>query len=59
MLERMKQKVDEDESTAQAFGEIADRPSDMDEADRLLAEKSASTPSEDLIALKKKMGLIE
>jgi phage shock protein A len=59
MLERMKQKVDEDESTAQAFGEIADRPSDMDEADRLLAEKSASAPSEDLIALKKKMGLIE
>lgn len=59
MLERMKQKVDEDESTAQAFGEIADRPSDMDEVDRLLAEKSASAPSEDLIALKKKMGLTE
>jgi len=59
MLERMKQKVDEDESTAQAFGEIADRPSDMDEVDRLLAEKSASAPSEDLLALKKKMGLTE
>jgi phage shock protein A len=59
MLERMKQKVEEDESTAQAFGEIADRPSDMDEVDRLLVEKSASAPSEDLMALKKKMGLTE
>ncbi len=59
MLERMKQKVDEDESTAQAFGDIANRPSDMDEVDRLLAEKTASAPSEDLLALKKKMGLAE
>ncbi|WP_083456476.1 PspA/IM30 family protein [Desulfosarcina cetonica] len=59
MLERMKQKVDEDESTAQAFGEIADRPSDMDAADRLLAQKSASAPNEDLLALKRKMGLTE
>lgn len=55
----MKQKVDEDESTAQAFGEIADRPSDMDEVDRLLAQKSASAPNEDLLALKRKMGLTE
>lgn len=59
MLERMKQRVDEDESTAQAFGEIADRPSEMDKVDRLLAEKSTSAPSEDLLALKKKMGLLE
>jgi phage shock protein A len=59
MLERMKQRVNEDEATAQAYGEIADRPSSTDEVDKLLASKSASTPSEDLMALKKKMGLIQ
>ena len=59
MLERMKQKVDEDEATAQAYGEIADRPSSLDEVDRVLAETSATSSNEDLIALKKKMGLSE
>jgi phage shock protein A len=57
MLERMKQKVDEDEATAQAYGEIADRPSALDEVDKVLAQTSASSSSEDLAELKKKMGL--
>jgi len=59
MLERMKQRVNEDEATAQAFGDIAGRPSDTDEVDRLLASKPATETSDDLIALKKKMGLIQ
>lgn len=59
MLERMKQRVNEDEATAQAFGEIAGRPSSADEVDKLLASTSVSAPSEDLMALKKKMGLIQ
>ncbi|HBZ56456.1 MAG TPA: phage shock protein A [Syntrophobacteraceae bacterium] len=59
MLERMKQKVNEDEATAQAYGEIAGRPSSTDEVDKLLASSSTSAPSEDLLALKKKMGLIQ
>ncbi len=59
MLERMKQKVDEDEATAQAYGEIAERPSASDEVDRVLAETSAASSSDDLLALKKKMGLNE
>jgi phage shock protein A len=59
MLERMKQRVNEDEATAQAFGEIADRPSSTDEVDRLLATKPAASADEDLLALKKKMGLIQ
>jgi phage shock protein A len=59
MLERMKQRVNEDEATAQAYGEIADRPSSVDEVDRLLATKPAAAADEDLLALKKKMGLIQ
>ncbi len=59
MLERMKQKVDEDEATAQAYGEIANRPSAENEVDRLLAQTSASSSADDLAALKKKMGLSE
>jgi phage shock protein A len=59
MLERMKQRVNEDEATAQAYGEIADRPSSVDEVDRLLATKPAAAADEDLLALKKRMGLIQ
>jgi len=59
MLERMKQRVNEDEATAQAYGEIAGRPSATDDVDKLLATKSASAPNEDLAALKKKMGLVQ
>jgi phage shock protein A len=59
MLERMKQRVNEDEATAQAYGEIAGRSSSTDEVDKLLASKSASETNEDLIALKKKMGLTQ
>lgn len=57
MLDRMKQKVEEDESSAQAFGEIADRPSAVDEVDQLLTDSASAAPSEDLLALKRKMGL--
>jgi phage shock protein A len=59
MLERMKQRVNEDEATAQAFGDIAGRPSDTDEVDKLLASKPAAEPNEELLALKKKMGLTQ
>ena len=59
MLERMKQRVNEDEATAQAFGEIAGRPSSVDEVDKLLASTPSAAPSDELMALKKKMGLIQ
>ncbi len=59
MLDRMKQKVNEDEATAQAYGEIAGRPSATDEVDKLLASKPSAGGSEELLALKKKMGLVQ
>ena len=58
LLERMKNKVEEDEALAQAYGEIANVDASVDaEIDRSLVD-SPSTSSQDRLAeLKAKMGL--
>ncbi|MFC1824603.1 PspA/IM30 family protein, partial [Thermodesulfobacteriota bacterium] len=58
MLEKMKNKVDEDESLAAAYGEMAavDKSVD-DEINAALEGGSPSTASESLLELKKKMGI--
>jgi phage shock protein A len=58
MLERMKQKVEEDETLAQAYGEVADIDTSVDsEIDRALASGQTSSAQDKLLELKAKMGL--
>lgn len=58
MLERMKQKVEEDEALAQAYGEVANVESSVDsEIDRALIGSQASSTQDKLLELKAKMGL--
>lgn len=58
MLERMKQKVEEDEALAQAYGEVADVDTSLDsEIDRALASGQTAQAQDKLQALKAKMGL--
>ncbi len=58
MLEKMKQKVEEEESLAEAYDQLADVGGDIDEdIDKALAAPSSSAGAESLAALKKKMGI--
>lgn len=59
MLEKMKQKVDEEESLASAYGDVAQigTSSVDDEINKALAKPSASASSDSLLELKKKMGI--
>jgi phage shock protein A len=59
MLEKMKAKVEEDESLAKAYGEIADTGEDLDaQIDKALQGGSGDLPQSDsLAALKAKMGI--
>ena len=58
MLERMKQKVEEDEALAQAYGEVADVDTSVDsEIDRALAGTQTMKAQDKLQELKAKMGL--
>ncbi len=58
MLEKMKNKVQEEESLAQAYGELADVGGTVDEdIDKALASPSSSAASDSLADLKKKMGM--
>ncbi len=58
MLEKMKQKVQEEESLAEAYDQLADVGGDIDEdIDKALAAPSSSAGAESLAALKKKMGI--
>ena len=58
LLERMKDKVVEEESLAEAYGEMGDASVTLDqEIDRTLAEPSSAATSDSLAALKKKMGI--
>jgi phage shock protein A len=58
MLERMKQKVEEDEALAQAYGEVADVDTSVDaEINRALAGSQTATAQDKLLELKAKMGL--
>jgi phage shock protein A len=58
LLERMKNKVEEDEALAQAYGEVANIDASVDaEIDRALADSQTTSTQERLAALKVKMGL--
>ncbi|ETX02735.1 MAG: phage-shock protein [Candidatus Entotheonella factor] len=58
MLERMKNKVEEDEALAQAYGEVANIDNSVDsEIDRALAGSETSSAQDRLAELKAKMGI--
>ena len=58
MLQKMKDKVQEDESLATAYGELADSEASIDEqVQAALGEPSQSKGSDSLAALKAKMGM--
>lgn len=58
MLERMKNKVEEDEALAQAYGEVADADASVDaEIDRALAGSQTAGAQDRLAELKARMGL--
>jgi phage shock protein A len=58
LLERMKNKVEEDEALAQAYGEVANVDASVDaEIDRALADSQTTSPQDRLAELKAKMGL--
>ena len=58
MLEKMKQKVQEEESLAEAYDQLADVGGDIDEdIDKALAAPSNAAGADSLAALKKKMGI--
>ena len=58
LLERMKEKVDEDEALSQAYGEMGDAGRSVDdEIDKALAGGPSTKAEDSLAALKAKMGL--
>ena len=58
LLERMRNKVEEDEALAQAYGEVANVESSVDaEIDRALADSQTTSTQDQLAELKTKMGL--
>ncbi len=58
LLERMKEKVDEQESLAEAYGEMADSSRSVDdEIDKALTQGSSSKADDSLADLKAKMGI--
>ena len=58
MLERMKDKVAEEEALAEAYGDVADGNSSLDnEIDRALEDEPSVKASSDLDALKSKLGM--
>ncbi len=60
MLEKMKEKVNQEESLAEAYGKIADNSTSLDDQiEKALKSPSASgAPSDSLLELKRKMGLL-
>ena len=58
LLEKMKQKVQEEESLAEAYQQLSDVGGDLDEdIDKALATPSSSAGADSLAALKAKMGI--
>ena len=58
LLERMKEKVEEEEALAEAYGDMADASTSVDdEINRALAGSSSSKADDSLAQLKAKMGL--
>ncbi|MGQ9806020.1 MAG: PspA/IM30 family protein [Chlorobiales bacterium] len=60
MLEKMKEKVNQEESLAEAYGKIADNSTSLDDQiEKALKAPSASgAPSDSLLELKRKMGML-
>lgn len=60
MLEKMKEKVTQEESLAEAYGKIADNATSLDDQiEKALKVPSASgSPSDSLLELKRKMGML-
>jgi len=58
MLEKMKNKVEEDESLALAYGEMVSEDKSVDDEINAAVSKPTSNTSQDLIDLKRKMGLM-
>jgi len=58
MLEKMKSKVEEDESLAVAYGEIISEDKSIDDEINAVVSKPSSNASQDLVDLKRKMGLM-
>jgi len=58
MLEKMKAKVEEDESLAIAYGDIVSEDKSVDDEIEAAISKPSSNTSQDLIELKRKMGLM-
>ncbi len=60
MLEKMKAKVEEDESLAQSYGELASAETSVDdEINAALGGNQLNAPNDKLLALKTRMGLLE
>lgn len=58
MLERMKEKVEQEEALAEAYGDIADESKSVDdEINKALGDVNATQANDSLAALKAKMGL--
>ena len=58
MLEKMKNKVEEEESLAEAYGELSDTSAGLDdEIEKALKAPSSTQTSDSLAALKQKMGI--
>ena len=57
MLERMKERVEEDESLSQAYGEMADQSKSVDEEINAALGSTAASTDQRLAALKAKMGI--
>jgi phage shock protein A len=58
MLERMKEKVEEEEALAQAYGDIADKRVSVDEEINKAIGKDTENVNRDLDEIKKKLGLL-
>ena len=58
MLERMKEKVEQEEALAESYGDIANESRSVDEEiDKALASASTTQASDDLAALKARLGM--
>ncbi len=57
MLERMKDKVQQEEALAEAYGDLAKKPKSVDDKLNAATDSKKSTAENDLEALKKQLGL--
>ncbi|NMM47302.1 PspA/IM30 family protein [Marinigracilibium pacificum] len=58
MLERMREKVDQEEALAESYGEMAEETRSIDEEiDKTLAQAESSDKAEELAKLKEKLGI--